>query len=104
MRKRIYSPLVLGLALSVGACDLLDVENPNNLVQSDVENIAAANAAVNGAQGTLIRAWSRMIGSYSTTADEFTWIGSRDAWNTLNNGIITDPANEFVDENFPVRR
>ena len=101
MKMRIFSPLVLGLALTFGGCDLLDVENPNNLVQSDVENIAAANAAVNGAQSTVIRAHSRMIGSYSTTSDEFTWIGSRDAWNTLNSGNVTDPANEFVDENFP---
>ena len=93
--------MALGAALAMGACNLLDVENPNNLVQSDVEDIAAANAAVNGAQSTVIRAYSRMIGSYSTTADEFTWIGSRDAWNTLNNGNVTDPANEFVDENFP---
>ncbi|MGI9627461.1 MAG: RagB/SusD family nutrient uptake outer membrane protein [Longimicrobiales bacterium] len=102
MKMRIYSPfVVLGLGLSIGACGLLDVENPNNLVQSDVENIAAANAAVNGAQATVIRAWSRMIGSYSTTSDEFTWIGSRDAWLTLNQGNLTDPANEFVDQNFP---
>jgi len=101
MRMRIYSPLALALALAVGGCDLLDVENPNNLVQSDVENIAAANAAVNGAQATVIRAYSRMIGSYSTASDEFTWIGSRDAWLTLNLGNLSDPANEFVDEHFP---
>ena len=101
MKTNLRLTLVVGVGVTLGACDLLDVENPNNLVQSDVENIAAANAAVNGAQGTLIRAWSRMIGSYSTTSDEFTWIGSRDAWNTLNQGNVTDPANEFVDENFP---
>ena len=89
------------LLLPLGACDLLDVDNPNNLVQSDVENIAAANAVVNGAQATVVRAWSRMVGSYSTASDEFTWIGSRDAWNTLNLGNMSDPANEFVDEHFP---
>ena len=101
MKTNVKTYLAFGAALALGACDLLDVENPNNLVQSDVENIAAANAAVNGAQATVIRAYSRMIGSYSTTSDEFTWIGSRDAWNTLNNGNVTDPANEFVNEHFP---
>ena len=101
MNNTLRMTVALVASGALGACGLLDVENPNNLVQSDVENIAAANAAVNGAQATTIRAWSRMIGSYSTTSDEFTWIGSRDAWNTLNLGNISDPANEFVDEHFP---
>lgn len=91
----------LVLPLAVGACDILDVENPNNLVQEDLEKVAAANAAVNGAEASVLRAYSRMIGPISTASDEITWIGSRDAWLTLNQGNLTDPANEFVDEHFP---
>jgi len=93
--------LVLALAVPMAGCDILDVENPNNLVQEDVEKRPAANALVNGALSTVARGIGFMSGPYSTTTDELTWIGSRDAWNQLDQGNIIDPANEFVDAAYP---
>lgn len=95
--------LALLFALGVTACENpLDVENPNNLVDEDVSNPSAVPALVSGAQSTLARAVSAVSGPYSTTSDELTWIGSRDAWNQLSQGSHDDPTNEFADQAFPV--
>lgn len=93
--------LLLALAVPATGCDILDVENPNNLVQEDVQRRPAATAMVNGALSTVARGIGYMSAPYSTTTDELTWIGSRDAWNQLDQGNITDPANEFADAAFP---
>jgi len=93
--------LLVALLMPLAACDLTDVENPNDLVEEDVQARAAANAVANGALATVSRGIGFMIAPYSTTTDELTWIGSRDAWNQLNQGNMVDPANEFVDAAFP---
>lgn len=93
--------LLVALAVPAASCDILDVENPNNLVQEDVQKRPAAEAVVNGALSTVARGIGQMSASYSTTTDELTWIGSRDAWNQLDQGNIIDPANEFADAAFP---
>ena len=38
----------------------------------------------------------------SIATDEITWIGSRDAWGQLDQGFVSNPANEFTDAAFPV--
>ncbi len=91
----------LGSVVALGACDLLDVENPNSLVQADLENVTAAGAAVNGAEGTVARGVASIYAGFSTIGDEIYWIGSRDAWQELNQGTPNNPANEFVDGSFP---
>ena len=82
-------------------CDLLDVENPNNLVQEDIEDPAAANAIANGALATTTRALGYLTALSGTSSDEVTWIGSRDGWGQLNEGKFGDPRNEFTDAAFP---
>lgn len=95
--------LLMAAAVSLPACDLLDVDNPNNIVEESLGNVQAATATVNGALATVARAHSRAISIYSTVSDEVFWspTGSRDAWGTLNQGNLKDPSNEFVDQHFP---
>ncbi len=88
-------------ALMLAGCGLLDVDNPNALVQEDFEKITAAAAAVNGSQATVARGVGSIYASFSTVGDEITWIGSRDAWNELDQGTPDNTGNEFVDGSFP---
>ena len=93
--------LVLLAALSLPACDLLEVDNPNNIVEESLANVQAAAAVVNGAEATLARGHGQIMPVYSTLSDELFWIGSRDAWLSLDQGNMNDPANEFTDAAFP---
>ncbi len=95
------SAAVLALSLSLGACNLLDVNNPNNLVEEAIRREAAANAVVNGSQALVASAVSQIWQPYLVASDEFYWIGSRDAWLSLDQGFISDPSNEFTDGAFP---
>lgn len=88
-------------SLLLAGCGLLDVDNPNALVQADFEKITAAAAAVNGSQATVARGVGSIYASFSTVGDEITWIGSRDAWNELDQGKPDNTGNEFVDGSFP---
>ncbi len=97
---KIASGLVVA-AFGLSGCGLLDVENPNNIVEESLGNVAAASAIVNGAEATVARGHGQMLPVYATLADELFWIGSRDAWQQLDFGIMTDPANEFTDGAFP---
>jgi hypothetical protein len=92
--------LVLGLMLP--ACDILDVNNPNNLTEESVESPAAANAVVNGAVAANARAIATQWLGYLIATDEIVWIGSRDAWGQLDQGFVSNPANEFTDAAFPI--
>jgi starch-binding outer membrane protein, SusD/RagB family len=91
--------LTLGLALS--ACDILDVNNPNNLTEESIEQATAANALVNGAVAQNARGIATQWLGYLIATDEITWIGSRDAWGQLDQGFVSNPANEFTDAAFP---
>ena len=91
----------LGAVAFLGACDLLEVDNPNALVQEDIERVQAAAAAVNGSQALVARGVASIYAAYSTVGDEITWIGSRDAWNELDQGTPNNPGNEFADGSFP---
>lgn len=91
---------VLG-ALLVGACDVLDVSNPNSLIEEELDNPAAAPAIANGAEATVTRALGAILAPYSTATDELTWIGSRDAWSELDIGTLDNPLNEFTDAAYP---
>jgi hypothetical protein len=94
-----FAALALGLALA--ACDILDVNNPNNLTEDSIESPAAANAVVNGAVAQNARAIATQWLGYLIATDEITWIGSRDAWGQLDQGFVSNPANEFTDAAFP---
>src|SRR2546428_6396873 len=92
----------LALAVAVAGCtSLLDVKNPNNVNESDLNNPASAASQANGTLSSLARAWGIVQTPYAVATDELTWIGSRDAWQTLDQGTISEPTNEFVDAAFP---
>jgi len=91
----------LALAATVAACtSLLDVKNPNNVNEGDLSNPASASSQANGVLSSLARAWGNILTPYAVATDELTWIGSRDAWQTLDQGTLTEPTNEFVDAAF----
>ncbi len=82
---------------SLGCEDPLDVENPNSLVEVDLENPIAAAAIANGALATVSDGIGYVIAPYSTATDECFWIGSRDAWRELDFGNVSFSGNEFTD-------
>jgi len=79
----------------------LDVQNPNNVNQDNLNNPAAAAALANGALSATARAWGTVLTPYAEATDELTWIGSRDAWSDLDQGYLSGITNEFVDAAFP---
>lgn len=94
--------LALVAAVAVAGCgDLLDVENPNQLVQDDLETPAAAGALANGAVATVTHAYGWMTLIHGTVSDELQFVGSRDAWVQLQEGNLQDPSNEFSDQAWP---
>ncbi len=101
-RGRLWALLLLPALVAGSACDsLLDVENPNNVKEVDLDDPNAAPALVNGALTTLAWAWSAMILDHGAASDEFFWVGSRDAYFQLDIGNLSDPNNEFTDGNYP---
>ncbi len=92
---------VLAAIPAVSACGLLDVSNPNDLVEDDIRKIEAAGAVVNGTLTLVSSSISQSWQPYLVTSDELYWIGSRDAWLSLDKGFIDDPLNEFIDGPFP---
>ena len=98
--NRLLSTVSL-VVFAAGCSSLLDVENPNNVNQDNLNNPAAAAALANGALSATARAWGTVLTPYSEATDELTWIGSRDAWSDLDQGYLTGITNEFVDAAFP---
>lgn len=92
--------LLTGLGLVAMGCDALEVNNPNSLVEEDLSNPTAAPSIANGALTTLTNGLSTALGPYSAATDELTWTGTRDAWEQLVFGEVSDPLNEFSDAGF----
>ena len=92
---------VMACTLGVAGCDILDVDNPNNLLEEDVRKATAANAMVNGALARVSETASAMWQEVGIVSDELMWIGSRDAWQQLDFGFVSNPNNEFTDAYFP---
>jgi hypothetical protein len=98
VRARFAPVVAIATIGALGACDsLLDVENPNNLVQEDIENPVAGNALSNGALSTVARGSAEYALAAATGSDELLWIGSRDAWGEIDRGNMSNPFNEFTD-------
>jgi starch-binding outer membrane protein, SusD/RagB family len=102
MSNRIKAPVLAVFAVfSLGGCDLLDVNNPNSLTEESVQLPAAANGVANGALRKVADAAAEKWQEIGVASDELFWTGSRDGWNTLDQGAINEPRNEFIDANFP---
>jgi hypothetical protein len=93
--------LALWVGVAVTGCDsLIDVSNPNSVTGDDAISPVAATNLVNGALFTLQDGYDYLLQSYSTASDELTWIGSRDAFQELDFGTLSNSANEFTDTGF----
>jgi hypothetical protein len=99
IRSRVAGSLLAVLALA--GCDILDVENPNNLVEESIRNQAAASAVVNGSEALVYSAISNVWQVYLLPTDDLVFIGSRDGWLELELGNLSNPNNEFIDAAFP---
>lgn len=102
MKNRIKAPVAAVAAVFVlSGCNLLDVDNPNSLVEESIRLQAAANGVANG---SLQLAGEAISGAWELPAvisDELFWIGSRDAWGQLDQGFVSNAENEFTDGRFP---
>jgi hypothetical protein len=96
-----FAVLAVAAGLPLSACDILDVNNPNNLTEESIGSPTAASAVVNGAVAQNARGISTQWLGYLIATDEIVWIGSRDAWGQLDQGFVSNPANEFTDAAFP---
>lgn len=100
--KRIKAPvLAVAASFALTGCGLLDVDNPNSLVEEDIRREAAANGVANGSLQLASEAVAAVWEGPAVVADELYWTGSRDAWGQLDQGFINDPYNEFTDAAFP---
>jgi hypothetical protein len=96
-----FTVLAVAAGLPLSACDILDVNNPNNLTEESIGSPTAASAVVNGAVAQNARGIATQWLGYLIATDEIVWIGSRDAWGQLDQGFVSNPANEFTDAAFP---
>jgi hypothetical protein len=102
MKTRINAPiLAVAGVFALSGCNLLDVDNPNSLTEESVQLAAAANGVTNGSLRKVADAVSEIWQTTGVASDEFFWTGSRDGWNTLDQGAIDEPRNEFIDAVFP---
>ena len=102
MMNRIKAPVTAALSVFVlSGCNLLDVDNPNSLVEESIRLEAAANGVANGSLQLVSEALADVWEGPAVTSDELYWIGSRDAWGQLDQGFISNPENEFTDGAFP---
>lgn len=102
MTNRIKAlPVVVAVVVALSGCNLLDVNNPNSLTEESVQLPAAANGVANGSLRKLADAVSEVWQTTGVSSDEFFWTGSRDGWNTLDQGAFDEPRNEFLDAVFP---
>jgi hypothetical protein len=92
---------VSAVALLAGCSGLLDVKNPNNVVEDALTEAGAATAIANGAGATVTRALTAILSPYGAVTDELTYVGSRDAYGYADRGEVSDPFNEFADAAFP---
>jgi len=97
-----FAFILLALLGGSGCNGLLDVDNPANVKEDDLDDPTAAPAIVNGALSELASAYASFLMDNGAASDEFTFTGSRDAWFQIDMGNWSDPNNEFSDATFPL--
>ncbi|MEZ4414570.1 MAG: hypothetical protein R3E10_02335 [Gemmatimonadota bacterium] len=100
MKKTFAVAALVGVFASTG-CGILDVNNPNNLTEESLSKTQAAAAVVNGALALAAVAVSDIWQVYGVATDELVWTGSRDAWQALDYGFLSNAENEFTDVAYP---
>lgn len=93
--------LFVTAAFGLAGCDsLLDVENPNNVLEDDLREPSSANAVVNGALSTVARAVSNALRGHEALTDEYDWVGSWNSAGELEQGLLSNNANDFTNTAF----
>jgi hypothetical protein len=98
--KHIITLGIIAVVFLAG-CNILDVENPNSLVEEDVNNPVTAEFLVNGSEATVADGVSGFLAVYSVASDELNWVGSFDAWQDVMIGNFNDRTNQFIDQEYP---
>ncbi len=104
VRTNVRRARVLALALTIVAaagCDsLLEVDNPNNVGQDDLQEAGSVAAIVNGALSETAEAYTTVARAHVTLTDEYDWVGSWDAAGEMERGALGNTANDFTKEGF----
>ncbi|MGK7370855.1 MAG: hypothetical protein ACNS64_11640, partial [Candidatus Halalkalibacterium sp. M3_1C_030] len=98
---RSFLALVIVAGTMLAGCNLLDVNNPNSLVEDDINQPVTAEFLTNGSEATVADGVSGFLAVYSVASDELNWVGSFDAWQDVMIGNFNDPTNQFVDQEYP---
>src|SRR5690606_10907163 len=85
---------------TVGCDGLLEVDNPNNVGEDDLQEPGSVAALVNGALATTAEAYTTLTRAHVTLTDEYDWSGSWDAAGELERGALGNTANDFTKEGF----
>jgi hypothetical protein len=96
-RIRQAGAAVAAAFLLSGCSGLFDVDNPNDLAQEDLEKPSSAVALANGAEATVSRGYADALLAAAIPTDELVWVGSYDAGRELDLGFVSNPSNEFSD-------
>ncbi|MGH7444697.1 MAG: hypothetical protein ACREKM_07465, partial [Longimicrobiales bacterium] len=99
--RRARVVLLAGALAATGACSsLLDVDNPNNVGQDDLQEPGSVSALVNGALAATAEAYTTVTRAHVTITDEYDWSGSWDAAGEMERGALGNTANDFTQEGF----
>ena len=88
--KIALAPIMAALLIcvfSMAGCDILDVENPNNLIEDDLGNAAAADPMANGLEAAVTRALGFITAPYSVGTDRS--VAEYCEWSGLDYATLT---------------
>jgi hypothetical protein len=98
--RRSVATSLAALVLGGFGCNVLDVSNPNNAVEAQLDDPNAAASIANGAVGLTIRALNGMLDVYGTATDELDFVGSQDGFRQLDLGYVSRPVLQFSDNGY----
>ncbi len=100
VRRAAAAAALAAAAAAAGCKGILDVENPNNVVEDNINAVAAAAPLANGVVGITIRALNSALDPFSTASDELDFVGSQDGFFQLDVGNLSNPAVQFSNNGF----
>lgn len=94
--------LVIASAVFFTGCDLLNVSNPNSLVEEDLNTPEGASALKNGLLNALMEGTGWAYAPLSSGSDELRWDGSYESYRDFQVGAFSDPSNEITNNTWPI--